>query len=103
MDAALDGRGFVHEKLRGIVAEEFRAALADEANRGKSDREVFAAVTRDKGYFANQNPSAEKLPPPGAPDLERVTGKEAFRAMPLQRQFLFARQNPEKAREYLQD
>ena len=103
MDAALDGRGFVHEKLRDIVAGEFRAALADEANRGKSDREVFAAVTRDKGYFANQNPSAEKLPPPGAPDLERVTGKEAFRAMPLQRQFLFARQNPERAREYLQD
>ena len=49
MDAALDGRGFVHEKLRDIVAGEFRAALADEANRGKSDREVFAAVTRDKG------------------------------------------------------
>lgn len=39
------------------VLEAFRSALADPANEGKGDAELFAALTRDKeGVFASKNP-----------------------------------------------
>ena len=34
-------------------------------------------------------------------ELERASGGEAFRALPLYEQFLFAQREPERARRYL--
>ena len=62
MDAVMDGRKFIHDRMRDLVAEDFAAALKDKANRGKADKEVFDAVTLDKGYFASQNPPAPNMP-----------------------------------------
>ena len=49
---------YIHDLVRRGVMADFGAAIKEKANRGKSDREVFDALTRDKGYFASQNPPA---------------------------------------------
>lgn len=58
MDAVMDGRQFVHERMRDLVADDFAQAISDKAYRGKADKEIFDAITKDKGYFASQNPPA---------------------------------------------
>lgn len=58
-DAAVGAdKKFVHEYVRTGVIGEFEKALADPANKGKSDKEIFDAITKDKDYFASQNPPA---------------------------------------------
>ena len=51
-------RQYIHDMVREGVLTDFGKALADKANRGKSDAEIFEAITRDKGFFASQNPPA---------------------------------------------
>lgn len=58
METALNGRKLVHDRLHDVLMDDFKAALADAANVGKSDNEIFDALTKDKNYFANMNPSA---------------------------------------------
>ncbi len=62
LDAVMGGKEFIHERMRDIVAEDFKAALEDKANRGKGDAEIFEAITRDQGYFKSQNPPAPNMP-----------------------------------------
>ena len=64
MDAVLGDKQFIHDRMRDIVAEDFKAALADRANRGKGDEEIFDSITRDQGYFKTQNPPAPNMPTP---------------------------------------
>ena len=98
--AAAGNREFLHEYVRKGLLADFAAALEDAANAGKSDAEVFSALTREKNCFAAQNPPPP-LPAPEAAELERASGGEAFRALPLYEQFLFAQREPERARRYL--
>lgn len=63
--AACGDRKFIHDLVRRGVMEDFGRALNDRANRGKSDAEVFAALTKDQNFFASQNPPAENMPPFG--------------------------------------
>ncbi len=99
-EAAAGEREFLHEYVRKGLLADFAAALEDAANAGKSDAEVFSALTREKNCFAAQNPPPP-LPAPEAAELERASGGEAFRALPLYEQFLFAQREPERARRYL--
>ena len=99
-EAAAGDREFLHEYVRRGLLADFAAALEDAANFGKSDAEVFSALTREKNCFAAQNPPPP-LPAPEAAELERASGGEAFRALPLYEQFLFAQREPERARRYL--
>ena len=98
--AAAGDREFLHEYVRKGLLADFAAALEDAANAGRSDAEVFSALTREKNCFAAQNPPPP-LPAPEAAELERASGGEAFRALPLYEQFLFAQREPERARRYL--
>ena len=58
MDAVLNGREFILPRLREMILDDFEKALADRANVGKYDAEVFEALTRDQGYFKSQAPGA---------------------------------------------
>jgi hypothetical protein len=60
-NAVAGERKFVHDFVRKGVVGEFEAALADPANKGKGDKEIFDALTKDKDYFASANPPAEKM------------------------------------------
>ena len=55
-NVASGDRKYIHEMVREGVMNDFGKALQDKANRGKSDREIFDALTQDKGYFASMNP-----------------------------------------------
>lgn len=61
MDAAMNGRKFIHDKMRDIVADEFGKAIRDKANLGKADKDIFESITKDQGYFASQNPPAGNM------------------------------------------
>ena len=79
MDAVLGDKQFIHERMRDIVAEDFKAALADRANRGKGDAEIFEAITRDQGYFKTQNPPAPNMPTPNPGNtFAGVTDRKSF-------------------------
>lgn len=58
MDAVLNGRQFIVDELRDLVADRFQAALGEQANVGRSDADVFEALVRDKGYFRSQTPGS---------------------------------------------
>lgn len=57
-NAVTGERKFIHEFVRKGVMEDFGKAIADKANVGKSDADVFAALVKDQNYFASQNPPA---------------------------------------------
>ena len=98
-NAVVGDRAFLHDFVRKGVLDEFEKALADKTNAGKGDKDLFDALTVDKGYFASQNP-----PPPnmgGAPNIDKATDKEKFQKMSLYEQMVFANQHPEQAAEYM--
>lgn len=57
--AASGDRKYIHDRMREIVLDDFDKAIADKANTGKSDKEIFEALTKDKGYFASMNPPGD--------------------------------------------
>ena len=61
MAAAMGERKFAHEKLHGVVLDDFAAALKAKENIGKSDKDVFEELTKDQNYFASQNPPAKNM------------------------------------------
>ena len=44
------------ELTEKAVYSAFKEALADEANKGKGDKEIFEELTRDRNYYENPNP-----------------------------------------------
>jgi len=59
LDAAVgEERKFLHGLVRDGVVGEFAKALADPTYKGKSDKEIFDTISKDKDWFATQNPPA---------------------------------------------
>lgn len=77
MDAVLGERKFLHERMKDLIVDDFAKAIADKANTGKSDADVFEAITKDKGYFASQNP---RLNLGGYGPMDDTDGLKAMRA-----------------------
>lgn len=77
MEAVLKGRAFAHERLRDAVLEDFTQALEDPQYTGKGDEAIFEAITKDKGYFASQNP---RLNLGGYGPMDDTDGLKAMRA-----------------------
>lgn len=46
------------ELTEKAVYSEFKNALKDEANKGKGDKDILEALTKDKGYWDNPNKPA---------------------------------------------
>lgn len=44
------------ELTEKAVFEAFKSALNDTANKGKGDKDIFEALTKDKNYYENPNP-----------------------------------------------
>lgn len=78
----LGERQFAHEYIRDGVFAEFEKALADEANTGKGDIEIFDSITKDEkgvkpGLFKSQNPGGKMSGMGGVPsgDQGYLAGK----------------------------
>lgn len=102
VEAAIEARfkavsektNFVNEYTRAGVYQQFKAALADSANAGKGDAELFTGLIQNKpGIVANPNPGIN-IAGPGSIDNGVLT-TEAFKAMPLVEKMKWANANPE--------
>ena len=92
-NAVTGERKFLHDMVRTGVMAEFDAALKDKANRGKGDAEIFETLTKDKGYFANQNPAVPPQPGMGNPAPTNIKTREEFLKMSFTDQMKFKEQN----------
>lgn len=70
---------FLDPVIESAVLTAFVAAVADAANKGKGDKEIFEALTKDKPFFKSQNPpgAGTGMKAPGAVEDKALT-QEAF-------------------------
>ena len=75
MDAVLGDKQFIHERMRDIVAEDFKAALADKANRGN-----FRGNHPRPGLFQDPEPARTQYahPEPG----QHLRGRDRSQVVP---------------------
>ena len=92
-NAVSGDRKYLHEMVRAGVMADFGKALQDKANRGKGDKEIFDDLTRDKGYFASQNPTGNPFPKLGDPSPLKVESREAFFKLSFADQMRFKKEN----------
>ena len=79
--------------VREGVMRDFGAALKDKANVGKGDKEIFEALTKDKGYFASQNPVGNPISKPGDIEPLNVPDRAAFLKLSFADQMRFKQEN----------
>lgn len=78
-DRISSGAPFVNDITRKGIFEEFKCACSAEENSGKSDKEIYESLTKDrKGIFAN------KMTRIDMPVINQNTDKTAVPASPLQ-------------------
>ena len=90
---------FVNDFTKNAIVNEIKTALKDSANLGKSAKDLFEEMTKDKdGIFANPN----KIPDMPSPDdnLENVVTKEAFDKMGYKERVELKQSNPELFNKY---
>lgn len=66
---------FINEYTENAMFDEFKKALDLDENKGKSDSDIYAAITKDKNIY--ENPNKLIIPPVGSPsnrsDNDRTT------------------------------
>lgn len=76
-----DGK-FVNDITKNGIFSEFKDALSDVNNKGKSDSDIYAALTKDRaGIFASQNPEVD-VPGTGG-SMEEIDENEIRSVMGL--------------------
>lgn len=91
--AVVGDKTFIHDMVREGVKRDFGAALKDKQYLGKGDAEIFAALTKDKDYFASQNPAGNPFPKMGDPSPLKVADKAAFFKLSFADQMRFKKEN----------
>lgn len=102
MDAVLGDRKFTHDRLRDVVFDDFANALNDKANRSKSDKDIFDALTKDQGYFVNQNPAQVNMPPMGDPRPTDVKDMAGFLKLSYDEQLQYKQAHPTEFKQMLE-
>lgn len=70
-------KNFLNEGTENWMFDEFRKAAALDENKGKSDAEIYEAVSKDKNIY--ENPNKVAIPPVGnlpADDAEKQKARE---------------------------
>ena len=91
--AVVGDKKFIHDMVREGVKRDFGAAIKDKQYLGKGDAEIFAALTKDKDYFASQNPAGNPFPKMGDPNPLKVEDKAAFFKLSFADQMRFKKEN----------
>lgn len=60
-ESITNGRKFVNDLTREGLYGKFKEALNSDDNKGKTDAEVYEALTKDKNYYENPNKPADML------------------------------------------
>lgn len=91
---AIGDKKFVNDYTKNSIVSEVKTALGDEKNAGKSIKDLFDEITKDKeGIFENPNKPADM---PGTND-EAFKGidKDAFNKMGYKERVALKSENPE--------
>ena len=92
---------FVNDYTKDSIVNQIKAKLKDEANLGKSTKDLFEELTKDKeGIFSNPNPGVSDMP--GVSDnvdTGNIT-KTEFDKMGYQQRLEFKQSNPELFKKY---
>lgn len=91
--AVAGDKAFIHDMVREGVKRDFGAALKDKKYLGQGDAAIFEALTKDKGYFASQNPTGNPFPKLGDPSPLKVESREAFFKLSFADQMRFKKEN----------
>lgn len=91
--AVAGDKEFIHDMVREGVKRDFGAALKDKKYLGQGDAAIFEALTKDKGYFASQNPTGNPFPKLGDPSPLKVESREAFFKLSFADQMRFKKEN----------
>ena len=90
---------FVNDFTKNAITEQIKVALKDNANMGKSAKDLFEEITKDKdGIFANPN---QVVSMPGVDDgIEGTISKDDFNKMGYKERIEFKQSNPELFNKY---
>ena len=101
INQAFGNKKFVNEYTKNSIINEIKTALKDSANTGKSAKDLFEEITKDKeGIFSNPNPGVGDMP--GVSDnvdTGNIT-KSDFDKMGYQQRLEFKQSNPELFKKY---
>lgn len=91
---------FVNDYTKNSIVNEIKAKLKDEANLGKSTKDLFDELTKDKeGIFSNPNPAVDMPGVDDNVDSGNVT-KAEFDKMGYQQRVELKQSNPELFKKY---
>lgn len=94
--AVIGDRKFIHDMVREGVMRDFGLALKDKSNLGKGDKEIFEAITKDKDYFASQNPPAPPMPQPNPNTDPSIKDRSSFLKLSFNDQMKFKSEHPDE-------
>ena len=99
INEAIGNRQFVNEYTKNSIINEVKSALQDEANLGKSAKDLFTEITQGKdGLFANPNQIIDM--PSVAENVSGAITKEAFDKMSYMERVELKQSNPELFKKY---
>ena len=99
INEAIGNRQFVNEYTKNSIINEVKNALQDEANIGKSAKDLFTEITQGKdGLFANPNQIIDM--PSVAENVSGAITKDAFDKMSYKERVELKQSNPELFKKY---
>ena len=72
-------KAFLNEGTENWMFEEFRKAIALEENKGKSDADIYEAITKDKNIY--ENPNSKFVNPPADGGDGKISDEAKARAV----------------------
>jgi len=96
---AFGDKKFVNDFTKQAIMNEIKTALKDNANMGKSAKDLFEQITKDKdGIFANPNQLVDM--PPIDENVENAVSKADFDKMGYKERLALKESNPELFNKY---
>ena len=99
ISSAINGKEFVNDYTKNSIVSELKNALKDEANIGKSVKDLFEEITNgQEGLFKNPNQMMDMAEVDES--VENVVTKEAFDKMGYKQRLELKQNDPELFRKY---
>lgn len=91
---SIGDRQFINDYTKNAIISEVKAAISDEKNAGKSTKDLFDEITKDKdGIFANPNKPIDM--PTNNQNIYNGVDKEAFNKMGYKERVNLKAENPD--------
>ena len=99
INSVFGDKKFVNDFTKNAIMNEIKTALKDNANMGKSAKDLFEEITNGKdGIFANPNQVVDM--PDVDENMDNTISKDAFDKMGYKERIEFKQSNPELFNKY---